>query len=301
MDYRIVSTSPRPMARALTAVTTVSVVAAIASSFAFAQQQPAAKPPAAPAKPPAAAPAKPAAPAAGAQTKPAAPAAPAAQAGTGAPNTVQMPQLMYSEWTKFCVTPGAGQEGEAAKDAGAKKDANAKDPAKPAGKQVCLTGIDGRVESGMPVVAMVAIEPAGDSKKILRVTLPVGMHLQHGTRMIIDQGQPLTAPYVTCFANGCIADYELNADTLGKMKKGKVAIVQGINYDGSAISVPVPLTEFAKANDGPPADPKVIAERQKKLEEELKRKGEELQKKAEEARQKLGQGQPQTPPAAKPQ
>lgn len=293
MDNRIVSASARPMARALTAMATVSVVAAVASSFAFAQQQPAAKPPAAaPAKPPAAAPAKPAVPAAGAQTKPAAPGAPAAQAGS--PNTVQMPQLMYSEWTKFCVTPGAGPEGEAAKDAGAK------DAAKPAGKQVCLTGIDGRIESGMPVIAIVAIEPTGDPKKILRVTLPVGMHIQHGTRLIIDQNQPLTAPYVTCFANGCIADYELSADTLGKMKKGKAAVVQGINYDGSAISVPVPLAEFAKANDGPPADPKVIAERQKKLEEELKRKGEELQKKAEEARQKLGQGQQGQPPAAKP-
>ena len=157
-------------------------------------------------------------------------------------------------------------------------------------KQVCLTGIDGRMESGMPIVAVVAIEPPADGKRILRITLPIGMQLQHGTRFIVDQTQPLTAPYVTCFTNGCISDYELTADTLGKIKKGQSAVVQGINYNGSAISVPVPLTEFAKAYDGPPTDPKILEERQKKLEDELKKKGEELQKKANEARQKLEQG-----------
>jgi invasion protein IalB len=193
---------------------------------------------------------------------------------------------------KFCVAPNEANPATA----------TSVDPKDAKGKQVCLTGIDGRMESGMPVVAVVAIEPpqsATDAKKVLRVTLPIGMQLQHGTRVIIDQGQPLTAPYVSCFANGCIADYELTADTLGKLKKGKSALVQGINFNGNAISVPVPLVEFAKAFDGPPTDPKVLEERQKKLEEELKRKGEELQKKASEARQKLEQGG--QAPAAKPQ
>jgi len=44
--------------------------------------------------------------------------------------------------------------------------------------------------------------------------------------------------------------------------------------------LPLPLAEFAKAYDGPPTDPKVFEETQKKLQEEL-------QKRAEEARKKL--------------
>ena len=52
------------------------------------------------------------------------------------------PQLIFSPWTKFCLK---GQE------AGA--------------KQVCFTGKDGRVESGMPVVAAVLIEPEGEPRK----------------------------------------------------------------------------------------------------------------------------------------
>ena len=56
---------------------------------------------------------------------------------------------------------------------------------------------------------------------MLRITLPLGMQLVHGTRLIIDQNQPMTAPYVICFTNGCMADYEANAEMIGKLKKGQ--------------------------------------------------------------------------------
>jgi invasion protein IalB len=264
--------SAKPVARAIAAAATLSVAVLMVSSALAQTPPPAAPPKPAPARPAAKPPAAPVQ----AQPAPAQPAPPAQPGDQGAAaGQPPVPQLIYSQWVKFCVGPDGGA-------------ADQKDPAAKA-KQVCLTGIDGRMESGMPVVAVVAIEPPGDGKKLLRVTLPIGMQLQHGTRLIIDQAQPLTAPYVTCFGNGCIADYELSPDTLGKVKKGKSAVVQGINYNGSAISVPVPLTEFAKAFDGAPTDPKVLEERQKKLEDELKKKGEELQKKANEARQKLEQ------------
>ena len=54
---------------------------------------------------------------------------------------------------------------------------------------------------------------------------------------------------------------------------------------GTPISLPLPLTDFAKAYDGPPTDPKVFEQQQRKLQEEL-------QKKAEEARKKLEAQQP---------
>jgi invasion protein IalB len=254
MHYPIVSVPAGLLGRAFATMTATSIAAVLAASVAFAQQPaPPAKPPA---QPPRAAPAAP--------PKPAAPKPPAQ--GAQAPAADQMPQLIYSQWIKFCIKPDD-----------------------PSAKQVCLTGIDGRMESGMPIVAAVVIEPEGEPKKILRVTLPVGMHLQHGTRVVVDQNPPLSAPYVSCFNNGCMSDYDLTADTLGKMKKGQSMAIQGINYNGGAISVPVPLGEFAKAFDGPPTDPKVLEERQKKLEEELQRK-------ANEARQKLESQAPATAP-----
>jgi invasion protein IalB len=254
------------LARAVACLATTSIATLMISS-ALAQTPPAQPKPAAPQRPAAGAPAKPAQPAP--QAQPGQPGQPPE------PQAAPLPQLIYSQWLKFCVMP----------------DGTPADPKDPSvkGKQLCYTGIEGRLESGASVVTMVAFEPP-DAKKILRITLPVGLQLQFGSRIVIDDGQPFGAPFVTCFANGCLADYELSPDTLGKIKKGKSAKVQGIMANGTYLDVPVPLTEFAKAYDGAPADPKVLEEQQKKLEDELKKKGEELQKKAEEARKKLEQG-----------
>jgi invasion protein IalB len=277
MTYSIAAPA-RPVGRRLAAITgTASLAIALvvaASTFASAQTPapaPAAPAPAAPKPAPAKKPApKPPA----AQAAPATPAAPAGDAQQAPPAQGQAQgndqvQLIFSPWTKFCLK---GQ------------DANA--------KQVCFTGKDARIESGMPVVAAVLIEPEGEPKKILRVTLPLGMQLVHGTRVIIDQNQPMTAPYVICFTNGCMADYEANTDMIAKMKTGQGLVVQAINSTGQPISLVLPLTDFAKAYDGPPTDPKVFEEQQKKLQEELQRRADEARKKLE---QQQGQPQAQAP------
>jgi invasion protein IalB len=272
MTYSIAAAPVRAVGRRLAAITgtaILSVSLALAMAASASAQAPAPAP-AAPAKP---APAKkpPAKPAAAAP----APAAPAPAEAQQAPAQGQQAQgndqvqLIYSPWTKFCLK---GQEANA--------------------KQVCFTGKDARIESGMPVVAAVLIEPEGEPKKVLRVTLPLGMQLIHGTRVIIDQNQPLTAPYVICFTNGCMADYEATADMIAKMKSGQGLVVQAINATGQAISLVLPLTDFAKAYDGPPTDPKKFEEDQKKLQEELQHRAEEARKKLE---QQGGQPQAQAP------
>ncbi len=272
MTDRNASAPAGPVRRTLAAIaqsTALGVALAIAAGSLASAQQPAPAPaPAAKPKPPAK---KPAAPAPGAQTTPPSEAQqPPPQAQPGQPPGNEQVQLIYSPWTKFCLK---GQETDA--------------------KQVCFTGKDARIESGMPVVAAVLIEPENEPKKILRVTLPLGMQLVHGTRVIIDQSQPMTAPYVICFTNGCMADYEASADMIGKMKAGQGLIVQAINSTGQPISLVLPLTDFAKAYDGPPTDPKVFEEQQKKLQEEL-------QKRADDARKKLESQQGTQPPAPAP-
>src|SRR5438876_10276286 len=132
----------------------------------------------------------------------------------------------------------------------------------------------------MPVVAAVLIEPENDPKKVLRVTLPLGMSIQPGTRVIVDSGQPMTGPYVICFNNGCMADYEASGELVGKLKKGQGLVVPGINGSGQPISLVLPLNDFAKAYDGPPTDPQVFEVQQKKLQDDL-------QKRAEDARRRL--------------
>jgi invasion protein IalB len=258
MNFRILAASAWPRGRVLALLAATALTATLLAPAAQAQA-PAPGAPAAAPKAKAAPKAAPKAPAPAAQQ--AAPPAAGAPAAAGQPQDQQV-QLIYAPWTKFCLK---GQ------------DANA--------KQVCFTGKDGRIESGQPVIAAVIIEPEGEPKKILRVTLPLGMQLIHGTRVIVDANAPMQSPYVICFANGCMSDYEVTPELLANMKKGQNLVVQAINSNGAPLTLPLPLAEFAKAYDGPPTDPKVFEETQKKLQEEL-------QKRAEEARKKLEATQP---------
>src|SRR6202007_1630541 len=155
----------------------------------------------------------------------------------------------------------------------------------------CATGKDGRIESAQPVVAAVVIEPEGEPKKILRVTLPLGMQLVHGTRVIIDNNPPAQSPYVICFQNGCMSDYDVTPEMLANLKKGQNLVVQAINANGAPLTLPLPLAEFAKAYDGPPTDPKEFEAKQKKLQEEL-------QKRPDDARKRLKANPPPGAPAA---
>jgi invasion protein IalB len=271
MNFRILAASVRPRGRVLALLTATALTVTMVASGTQAQQAaPAA--PKAKAAAPKAAPKAPAAPGPAAQQQAAPPAG--APAAAGQAQDQQQVQLIYAPWTKFCLK---GQ------------DANA--------KQVCFTGKDGRIESGQPVIAAVIIEPEGEPKKILRVTLPLGMQLVHGTRLIVDSNAPQQSPYVICFTNGCMSDYELTPEMLSNMKKGQNLVVQAINSNGAPLTLPLPLQEngssFAKAYDGPPTDPKVFEENQKKLQEEL-------QKRADEARKKLEASQPAGAAAANP-
>jgi invasion protein IalB len=266
MNFRILAASVWPRGRVFALLAATALTAVLLAPDAQAQ---APAPTAAPkARAPKAAPkAAPAAPAPTAQqAAPPPPPAGAPPAGGQAPD--QQVQLIYAPWTKFCLK---GQ------------DANA--------KQVCFTGKDGRIESGQPVIAAVIIEPEGEPKKILRVTLPLGMQLVHGTRVIVDNTPPAQSPYVICFQNGCMSDYELTPELLANMKKGQNLVVQAINSNGAPLTLPLPLAEFAKAYDGPPTDPKQFEETQKKLQEEL-------QKKADEARKRLESNPPPGTPAS---
>lgn len=273
MNTRNAPAPARPVSRTATAIGKAIGVAAILAvalvttpSITLAQQPlapalpPAAKPKPAPARPkPLAAPARPAPEAQ--QPGP----APAQNQAQGA--EPQQPQFIYSPWTKFCVKA---------------------DPNDPNSKQVCFTGKDARIESGMPVAAVVIIEQQGEPKKLLQVTLPLHMLLQPGTRFIVDQEQPLTAPYFLCVEIGCLARYEATPELIAKMKKGQQVTVQAIGQNNQPVSVPLPLADFAKAYDGPPTDPKVVEEQQQKLQEELQRR-------ADDARKHLEQQQGATP------
>ncbi|MFZ5690512.1 MAG: invasion associated locus B family protein [Pseudomonadota bacterium] len=254
MTYRSAFAPARPVARTLAIIAAIAAFSACGSGAVLAQQQqPAQK----------AAPKKGAAPAQA--PAPAQSGAPAQAAPGGGQQEQSMPPLIYSNWTKIC---GKGPEQGA--------------------KQICQTGKDGRLESGMPIVAAILMEMEGEAKKVLQVMLPPGIYLPKGTRVVIDRDEPsaIIGTFLTCANGGCIAHLETNADIVQKLKKGQNLYIQAYNMAQNVMTLALPLGDFAKAYDGPPTDPKELEAKNKKLQDEL-------QKRAEEQRKKLEGGKPQ--------
>ena len=149
--------------------------------------------------------------------------------------------LVYSKWAKFCGT----------------------DSNNPQTKPICLTVSEARLETGQFVAGAALIEQAGDEKKLLRVTLPLGLRLTPGVRMFIDGEAPRNGNYEICFANGCMADFEVNPEFVVRLKTGEQLQLQGTNVSGQIASYLLPLGGFGPANEGPPTDPKALEREQR--------------------------------------
>jgi len=180
----------------------------------------------------------------------------AGQAQRGAPgetvqNGQQQVQLISSPWTRYCAKGVTEQSSEIRT------------------KEVCFTASDGHMTSGQKLVIALLIEPEGGDTKLLRVTLPLGVALVPGARVVIDEKEAMTAPYVVCLPkNGCMADYKADGDLIEELKKGRSLAIQAFEK-GRPVNFTLPLTGFAKAYDGPASDPADLNEPPEGLPNEL--------------------------------
>ena len=217
--------------------------------------------------------------------KPAAqPAKPAAQGQAAQPQQQSGPTVVQvkaepsqPEWTKVC---------------GKDQTANA---------EICYTTRDFVSDQGQPVLALAVYDVKGQQpQKVVRFVMPLGLLLQPGLRFAVDQGQATAGRYVMCLPNGCFAEAQVKDDFIASLKKGANLNVSVQNQVGREITFAVPAAGFAKAFDGPPIDPKVLEEQQKKLQEELQKKSEEMRQKMLQSSGAAGQGgQPAAPQAPK--
>ena len=123
-------------------------------------------------------------------------------------------------------------------------------------KEVYFTASEGHLASGQKLVIALLIEPKkGDDTKLLRVTPPLGVALVPGARIVIDEKEAMTAPYVVCLPqNGCMADYKADGALIEKLKNGRTLAIQAF-AKGKPIAFTLPLAGFAKAYDGPASAP----------------------------------------------
>jgi invasion protein IalB len=122
---------------------------------------------------------------------------------------------------------------------------------KPDFKSVCDTRGEARKHDDHSLLAAVElIEREGQPQRILRVTVPLGMQLKYGTRLIFYGVDPRQSPYVTCTDAGCMSDYEATPALVDSMRAGGGMAVQAINQSGKPLTAMLSLADFRVAYDG---------------------------------------------------
>lgn len=156
------------------------------------------------------------------------------------------------EWTKVCA-----------------KDERAK-------AEICYTTRDFVTDKGQRIVAVALYDvKAKNAPKTLRILMPLGLLVPPGIRIAAEKSQPMAGRYSACFPHGCFAEAAVKDDLVAALKKGAALTVSARNQAGKEITFAVPTDGFGKAFDGPPVDPQVLAEQQKKIQEELQKRAEE--------------------------
>lgn len=175
------------------------------------------------------------------------------------PQVVQLkPEPSQTDWTKVCG-----------------KDQNSS-------TEICYTTRDFVSEQGQPVAAVAVYDIKGpQTTKVVRFLMPLGLLLKPGIRFTVDQGQPTPGAYAVCFPNGCFAEAPVKDDVVNALKKATTINVSVQNQATREVTFQIPAAGFGKAFDGPPIDPKVLQDQQKKLQEELEKRSDELRKRLE--------------------
>jgi len=136
-------------------------------------------------------------------------------------------EIKYGDWRKFCF--------------------------KPAGiKMVCRTTISGTWETGQTAVRVDLIEREGDGTARLQIFLPVGLYLQPGVKLTVDQGGPYRIPYVWCLTNACIAADLADPKAIREMESGQTLLLEVVDSNVLAITTSLPLNQFAAIHQGAP-------------------------------------------------
>jgi invasion protein IalB len=136
--------------------------------------------------------------------------------------------IKYGDWRKVCFqTPGT--------------------------KMVCRTTISGIWETGQSAVRVDLIERQGEGAARLQLFLPVGLYLQAGAKLTVDQGKQHRIPYVWCLTNTCIAADAAGPDLIREMNAGKKLVLEVVDSNVLAVSTTLPLDQFAAVRNADPA------------------------------------------------
>jgi invasion protein IalB len=136
-------------------------------------------------------------------------------------------EIKYGDWGKFCFKGGGAPI-------------------------VCRTTISGTWETGQTAVRIDLIEREGDGTARLQIFLPVGLYLQAGVKLTVDQGAPYVIPYSWCMTNTCIAADLADPGIIREMISGQKLSVEVVDTNVLTITTTLPLIQFEAVRKGAP-------------------------------------------------
>jgi invasion protein IalB len=100
------------------------------------------------------------------------------------------------------------------------------------------------------LVALVNIRvPSDTHTPVALIQLPLGLNLPAGARFQVDDGKTVDLQIQTCETRGCFTNSPIAPDMLAALKSGKQLKISFQNLAKEAITIPMPLADFAAAYD----------------------------------------------------
>jgi invasion protein IalB len=134
-------------------------------------------------------------------------------------------EITYGDWRKFCFRAGGS-------------------------KMLCRTTITGTFQTGQTAVRVDLIEREADGRARLQLFLPVGLYLQAGVTLKVDQGRPYPIPYTWCVTNACIAADVADPKIIKEMDSGQRLSLEVIDNKMLSVTTSLPLGRFASVRRG---------------------------------------------------
>ncbi|QOZ31825.1 invasion associated locus B family protein [Bradyrhizobium sp. CCBAU 53421] len=119
-------------------------------------------------------------------------------------------------------------------------------------KTLCRTSITGTFATGQTAVRIDLVERE-DGTARLQLFLPVGMYLQAGVKLSVDQMEVHRLPYTWCVTNMCIAADVAEPKLIEEMDSGKSLSIDAVDTSILTVTTSVPLNRFATVRKGAPA------------------------------------------------
>ncbi|WP_249148733.1 invasion associated locus B family protein [Bradyrhizobium sp. AUGA SZCCT0045] len=119
-------------------------------------------------------------------------------------------------------------------------------------RTLCRTTITGTFGTGQTAVRIDLIEREDGTSRI-QLFLPVGMYLQAGVKLSVDQQQVHRLPYTWCVSNMCIAADVADPKLIEEMDGGQALSVDVVDTSILTVTTSVPLDRFAVVRNGAPA------------------------------------------------